>query len=285
MMRKQGCSLRKRICGFGLVLVAIIGLASWFGDACSDDTEMILATSTSTENSGLLAVLVPLFEDQSGYSVKVIAVGSGAAMKMGERGDADVLLVHSPAAETVFIEAGFGIERTPVMFNDFVIVGPLADPAAIKGAPNVTAALSKIHDARAAFISRGDESGTHKRELILWEDVRQDVDFTGDWYAETGQGMGATLTIAAATDAYTLTDRGTWLAVSDRNEQSINFEGGDELLNEYHVIVVAPERHNRLNVEAARSFRGFLIAPKTQEIISSFGREEYGQSMFTAYAE
>ena len=246
---------------------------------------MILATTTSTENSGLLAVLVPLFEEQSGYSVKVIAVGSGAAMKLGERGDADALLVHSPEAESEFIEAGFGVERTPVMFNDFVIVGPPSDPAAIKGAPDPAIAFSRIHDSRAAFVSRGDESGTHKRELMLWEIARINSDFTGDWYAESGQGMGATLTIAAATEAYTLTDRATWLAVSDKSEQPIHFEGGDALLNEYHVIIVAPERHNRLNVEAARSFRAFLIAPKTQEIISSFGREALGQSMFTTYAE
>lgn len=263
----------------------MIGLVAWFLGACSDDTEMILATTTSTENSGLLAVLVPLFEEQSGYSVKVIAVGSGAAMKLGERGDADALLVHSPEAETIFIEAGFGIERTPVMFNDFVIVGPPADPAAIKRSRDAATAFSKIHNDRAAFVSRGDESGTHKRERMLWETAGINSYFTGDWYTETGQGMGATLTIAAATEAYTLTDRATWLAVSDRRAQPIHFEGGDALLNEYHVIIVAPERHTRLNVEAARNFRAFLTAPKTQEIISTFGHEEHGQSMFTSYAE
>ncbi len=263
----------------------MLGLAALVLGACGDDDALILATTTSTENSGLLDVLVPLFEEQSGDSVKVIAVGSGAAMQLGERGDADVLLVHSPAAEIAFVEAGFGVERARVMFNDFVIVGPADDPAEIAGSVDAAAALAGIHAARASFVSRGDDSGTDAKERALWEAAGLEAPTGESWYAESGQGMGATLTIAAETSAYTLTDRATWLAVADPADLPIQVEGDEALFNVYHVIVVNPDRHDGVNIDAARRFRSFLLEPVTQAAISAFGLEARGQALFTGYAE
>ena len=277
--------LRTRFRGAGLVLAAILGLVALLLGACGGDDELILATTTSTENSGLLDVLVPLFEEQSGDSVKVIAVGSGAAMQLGQRGDVDVLLVHSPAAELAFVEAGFGVERARVMFNDFVIVGPADDPAGIAGLVDAAAAFAAIRAASAAFVSRGDDSGTHAKERLLWEAAGVETPAGAGWYVETGQGMGATLTIAAERQAYTLSDRATWLTVSDPDELPIHTDGDEALLNVYHVIVVNPDRHDGLNTEAARRFRSFLLEPETQEAISAFGLEEHGQALFSGYAE
>ena len=253
--------------------------------ACGDDGDLILATTTSTENSGLLEVLVPLFEEDSGDNVKVIAVGSGAAMKLGEQGDADVLLVHSPAAEVAFVDAGYGVERARVMFNDFVIVGPSEDPAGIAGTADAAAAFAAIHAAGASFVSRGDDSGTHAKERTLWAAADLDAPTSEGWYAETGQGMGATLTVAAETRGYTLSDRATWLAVADAEDLPIQTEGDEALFNVYHVIVVNPDEHDGLNTEAARRFRSFLLDPETQAVISDFGLEEHGQALFTGYAE
>lgn len=263
----------------------MVALGALFLGACSDDSELILATTTSTENSGLLAELIPLFEDDSGYEVDVIAVGSGAAMSMGERGDADVLLVHSPAAEEAFVEAGYGIERKRVMFNDFVIVGPAEDPAGIAGTDDAAAAMAAIQAAGASFVSRGDDSGTHAKEKTLWAAAGLEVPQGEGWYAESGQGMGATLTIAAETRAYTLTDRATWLATSDAEDFPIVTEGDEALFNVYHVIVVNPDEHDGLNTDAARAFSDFLLEADTQEIISNFGQEQYGQALFTGYPE
>jgi len=252
--------------------------------ACGGGSELILATTTSTENSGLLDELIPLYEEESGDTVKVIAVGSGAALEMGERGDADVLLVHSPAAEAAFIEAGYGIERARVMFNDFIVVGPADDPAGIAGTSDVAEAFSAIHATGVSFVSRGDNSGTHAMEKALWSAAGRDVAAGAVWYAESGQGMGATLTIAAETGAYTLTDRATWLSVADHEVLPLLVEGDERLFNIYHVIVVAPERHDRLNTDAARRFRAFLLEPSTQKLIGQFGRDQYGQPLFTPYA-
>lgn len=275
-MRPRSRGVRRIVAAF----LALIVLTA----ACGND-ELILATTTSTENSGLLDVLVPLFEEQSGASVKVIAVGSGAAMQLGERGDADVLLVHSPAAELAFVEAGFGIERARVMFNDFVIVGPADDPAGIAGASDAAAAFAAIHAAGAGFVSRGDNSGTHAKEQALWKSIGFEPPTDQSWYAESGQGMGATLTIAAETHAYTLSDRATWLAVSDPADLPILSEGDEALFNVYHVIVVNPDRHDGLNTDLARQFHAFLLEPATQDVISAFGLEEHGQALFTGYAE
>lgn len=280
-----GSAIRTRRRSLRLWLVGILALVVALSAACGDDNDLILATTTSTENSGLLDVLVPMFEAESGDSVKVIAVGSGAAMQLGERGDADVLLVHSPAAEVAFVDGDFGVERARVMFNDFVIAGPSEDPAGIAGTTDAATAMAAIHAAGASFVSRGDDSGTHAKERTLWIAAELGVPSGESWYAETGQGMGATLTIAAETRAYTLTDRATWLAVADPDDLPIQAEGDEALFNVYHVIVVNPDRHDAVNAEAARRFRSFLLKPETQETISAFGLEEHGQPLFTGYAE
>lgn len=248
------------------------------GDA---SRELILATTTSTQDSGLLDVLIPRFEAESGIHVKVIAVGSGAAMEMGDRGDADVLLVHSPRAEEEFVTAGFGVERARVMYNDFVIVGPPDDPADVRGMSDASAALASIADARATFISRGDNSGTYAKELTLWEAAGVEVPKGQPWYEETGQGMGATLTIASEKEGYTLTDRSTWLAAGDRERLPIVVEGDSRLFNVYHVIVVNPERHAGVNAPAARRFRAFLLQQDTLREIGAFGLAQHGQPLFT----
>jgi len=270
---------QRLIAGTFVLSVLLVATACGLGD-----DELILATTTSTENSGLLDVLIPLYEEESGDSVKVIAVGSGAAMSMGERGDADVLLVHSPAAEQAFIDAGFGIERARVMFNDFVIVGPADDPADIAGMDDAAEAFAAIEVFGARFVSRGDDSGTHAKERALWQAAGLDVPVDSDGYTESGQGMAATLTIAVETGAYTLTDRATWLSVSDPDRLPLLVEGDERLFNVYHVIVVSPELHELVNPGAARRFRAFLLSAEAQALIGSFGSELYGQPLFTPYA-
>jgi len=241
--------------------------------------DMILATTTSTQDSGLLDELIPVFQEETGYVMKVVAVGSGEAMKMGEQGNADVLLVHSPAAEVTFMEAGNGSERTLVMHNDFIIVGPEADPAEIKGTATAAEAFTKIAEAQAPFISRGDDSGTHKAELAIWK--KAGITPEGDWYQESGQGMGATLKIASEKAAYTLSDRATYLANQDTLALSILVEGDLALLNIYHVITVNPEKYPNLNTEGAKAFAAFLVSEKGQELIGKFGVEKFGSPLFT----
>jgi tungstate transport system substrate-binding protein len=241
--------------------------------------DIILATTTSTQDSGLLDVLVPAFEDATGYVVKVVAVGSGEALKMGEQGNADVLLVHSPAAEVTFMDGGNGSERTLVMHNDFVIVGPEADPAGIKGTATAVEAFTKISEAQAPFISRGDDSGTHKAELAIWKKAR--ITPEGDWYQESGQGMGATLNIASEKSAYTLSDRATYLANKDNLALEILVEGDASLLNIYHVIIVNPEKYPNLNTEGAKAFAAYLVSQAGQDLIGQFGTQKFGQPLFT----
>jgi len=265
------------------VLIGLVALAALLGLACGGSAggELILATTTSTQDSRLLDELIPRFERESRLRLKVIAVGSGAALAMGERGDADVLLVHSPRAEEAFVAGGGGVERARVMHNDFVIVGPAGDAAGIRGGRDAAAALARIANARATFASRGDESGTHAKELALWEAARVARPRGEGWYLETGQGMSATLTIATEKSAYTLADRGTWLAVADRERLPLMVEGDERLFNVYHVIVVNPARHPRVNAEGARRLRAFLLAAETQRQIGEFGRDRYGQPLFT----
>jgi tungstate transport system substrate-binding protein len=249
--------------------------------ACGEDDSapagkgsMILATTTSTQDSGLLDELVPRFQDQSGCSVKTVAVGSGEALELGEKGDADVLLVHSPAAEEEFMEGGHGVSRTAVMHNDFVVVGPAEDPAKIKGAGSAADAFERISKEKAPFASRADESGTHTKELSIWEAAG--VEPAGSWYIETGQGMGETLTIAGQKRAYTLADRGTFLA-TDNVDLDLLVEGGSDLLNPYHVIVVEGEDVNR---ECAQAFADWITSPEIQDEIGRFGVDEYGEPLF-----
>lgn len=245
--------------------------------------EFILATTTSTQDSGLLDVLIPAFEQASGYVVQSVAVGTGQALKMGEEGNADVLLVHAPASEKALMDAGFGKDRFLVMHNDFVIVGPSADPAGIKGSVTATEAYQKIAAAGAPFISRGDDSGTHKMELSLWKGAG--VTPEGEWYQESGQGMGATLTIASEKAAYTLTDRATYLANKSALALDILVEGDNALLNVYHVITVNPEKWPKVNAAGAQAFADFLISEEGQAMIGEFGVEKYGQPLFTPDAD
>lgn len=242
---------------------------------------LILATTTSTQDSGLLDVLIPLFETETGYTVQTVAVGSGQAMKMGEEGNADVLLVHAPASEVTFMENGFGKDRALVMHNDFVIVGPAADPAGVKGMA-VLEALNAISAGNGTFVSRGDDSGTHKAELALWAKAGFDPGTAAApvWYLETGQGMGATLTIASEKAAYTLTDRATYLANNANLQLDILVEGDNALLNVYHVITVDPDKWPKVNYEGALAFSEFMTAVATQEIIGRFGVDEFGQPLF-----
>jgi tungstate transport system substrate-binding protein len=241
--------------------------------------DLILATTTSTQDSGLLDTLLPIFEKNTGYKVKTIAVGSGAAMTMGEKGEADVLLVHAPSSEVKFMAAKHGVDRKLVMHNDFIIVGPAADPAKIKGTASAVEALKIIAGANSLFISRGDNSGTDQLEKKLW--TSSGITVKGQsWYQETGQGMGATLTIASEKTGYTITDRATFLARQSTVSLVILVEGDAALLNIYHVIQVDPSKNAQINAAGAIAFSNFMVAPDTQKVIGEFGKEKYGQPLF-----
>jgi tungstate transport system substrate-binding protein len=259
------------------LLVALVILAAC-ARAAPANKDLILATTTSTQDSGLLDELVPVFQEDTGYEVKTVAVGTGEALEMGRQGNADVLLVHAPASEKELMAEGFGSERLLVMHNDFIIVGPPADPAAIKGTPTAVEAFQKIAAAEAPFISRGDDSGTHKMELAIWK--KAGITPEGDWYQESGQGMGATLKIASEKNAYTLTDRATYLANKDTLALDILVEGDAGLLNVYHVIVVNPEKYPKVNADGAKAFATFLTSKATQALIGEFGMEKFGQPLF-----
>ncbi|MCG7931706.1 MAG: substrate-binding domain-containing protein [Candidatus Thiodiazotropha lotti] len=227
-----------------------------------------LATTTSTDNSGLLKELLPEFQADTGYNVHVIAVGTGKALRMGRDGDVDVVLVHARTAEDDFVAQGHGEKRFGVMYNDFVIVGPQTDPARLSKAKNATTALQLIAEHQATFVSRGDDSGTHKKELGLWNKAA--VDPQGQWYREAGQGMGKVLQIAAEMDAYTLTDRGTWLAYEKKSPLKIGFEGDPLLFNPYGIIAVNPQRYPDTNHRGAQTLIRWLISPEGQERINNF---------------
>jgi len=242
---------------------------------------LILATTTSTQDSGLLDVLIPLFEQQTGYTVKTVAVGTGAALKMGQEGNADVLLVHAPSSEKTYMDGGFGKERFLVMHNDFIIVGPTADPAGIKGDTSAVDAFKKIAAKSATFISRGDASGTNTKELALWKSAAIDPAGTKPaWYVESGQGMGTTLTIASEKGAYTLTDRATYLANKANLKLDILAEKDNSLLNVYHVITVNPDKWPKINYDGALAFAKWITSPDTQAVIGKFGLDKFGQALF-----
>jgi len=246
-----------------------------------ENTNIILATTTSTQDSGLLDVLVPMFEEQTGYVVQTVAVGTGAALAMGQEGNADVLLVHAPASEIPLMESGDCKDRFLVMHNDFVIVGPAADPAGIKGKATAAEALSLIAEAEATFISRGDDSGTNKKELSLWTETDYSPnDDKPAWYIESGQGMGNTLVIASEKEAYTMTDRATYLANQENLDLEILVEGDAVLLNVYHVMTVNPEKWDAVNYDGGLAFANFMIDPATQDVIREFGVAEFGQPLF-----
>jgi tungstate transport system substrate-binding protein len=264
--------------------LALIVLVAGCGDGGDGDTAsagsapVILATTTSTQDSGLLDVLVPAFEKESGAKVKTIAVGSGQAIEMGSRGEADVVLVHSPAAEEEMVAAGKGRKRRIVMHNGFVIVGPASDPAHVRGL-SAADAMARIARKEAPFISRGDDSGTNTFELKLW--AKAGVKPQGSWYQGSGQGMGATLQIAADKDAYTISDRGTWLATDSARGLKLLVEGGSSLRNVYHVIEIPETNGARVNTKGGDAFADWIVSPLAQEMIGTFGVEKYGEPLFT----
>ncbi|PVV16511.1 MAG: tungsten ABC transporter substrate-binding protein [gamma proteobacterium symbiont of Ctena orbiculata] len=227
-----------------------------------------LATTTSTDNSGLLADLLPAFTEATGYPVHVIAVGTGKALRMGRDGDVDLVLVHARAAEDKFVAEGHGVKRFGVMYNDFVLIGPAEDPAGIANTEDVVSALEAIARQQASFISRGDDSGTHKKELGLWK--KSAIKPEGDWYREVGQGMGKVIQIASEMEAYTLTDRGTWLAYRKKSPLQIRFEGDPLLFNPYGIIAVSPKRYPDINHQGANALIKWMISPQGQERIGNF---------------
>lgn len=241
-------------------------------------TPLTLATTTSTRDSGLLDLLVPMFEKQTGIEMKVVAVGSGQALELGRRGDADVLLTHAPAAEKQFMAEGHAEQRRGVMHNDFVLVGPQTDPAQIKDQTSITEAFRRIARSESPFISRGDESGTNMKEKKVWQAAA--IEPQGEWYVQGGAGMAAALRMASEKRAYTLTDRGTFLSQRDRLDLTIHVEGDPLLLNPYVVIVVSSKKHPGVNHQAASRFSEFLLSPNVQQIIGEFGVKQFGKPLF-----
>ena len=241
--------------------------------------QLILATTTSTQDTGLLDVLVPMFQNQTGYQVKTIAVGSGAAIAMGQSGQADVLLVHMPDSELKLVQSGAGINRRLVMHNDFVIVGPASDPAGIKGMTDPVEAMKKIAVSHSLFVSRGDGSGTNGYELSIWAQLGATVNGQS-WYISTGQGMGATLIIASEKNGYTISDRGTYVAFKKSIVSVLMVQNPTVMVNPYHVIQVNPAMFSGINAAGAQAFSDFMVAPATQAVIGSFGLVTYGQALF-----
>src|SRR5438445_4505061 len=284
-MRGPHATVMQRIAGrfvrvaiLAAAMLVILGMYSCGGGS----DELILATTTSTQDSGLLDVLIPQFEKEHDYKINTVAVGSGEALRLAGEGEADVVLAHSPKAEEDFMAAGNGESRLVVMHNDFIIVGPVDDPAGIKGATNAGDAFKKIATAEALFLSRGDQSGTNTKELSLWTSAG--IQPSGTWYQETGQGMGATLNVASDKQGYTLSDRGTYLAQKANLDLELLVEGDKALLHQYHVIVVDPKKHSNVNAEGARAFASFITSPTVQATIAQFGVKQYGQALFISDA-
>ena len=267
--------------GILLSIAAVLFLVSGMlpVEAAKAQKSIILATTTSTQDSGLLDVLIPVFEKKTGYFVKTIAVGSGQAMAMGQKGEADVLLVHSPAAEKKFMEEGHGINRRIVMHNDFIVVGPPNDSAGIKGLRSASEAFQKMASAGSLFISRGDNSGTHAKEKGVWKQTGMSPEGQ-KWYQQTGLGMGQTLNVAAEKKGYTLADRGTYLALKKNLGLDILVEGDPILLNVYHVIQVNPAKWPKVNAGGAKAFADFMVSKKVQKIIKTFGVDKFGSPLF-----
>ena len=253
----------------GLLVSAVLWMTS--GTAWAQPTFIVVASTTSTEQSGLFKHLLPAFTRQTGIEVRVVALGTGQALDTARRGDADVVLVHDPEAERRFVAEGFATARQDVMYNDFVIVGPAADPAKLAGLKDASEALRRIAAAQAPFVSRGDRSGTHAAELRLWKEAGVELDRArGPWYRETGSGMGPALNTASAMNAYLLTDRGTWLSFRNRGELRVMVEGDRRLFNQYGVMPVDPARHPHVKAAAARRFADWLVSPAGQKAIADY---------------
>jgi tungstate transport system substrate-binding protein len=264
---------------WGILFIACVMVGALGPTPASADKNIILATTTSTQDSGLLDVLIPAFEKKTGYFVKTIAVGSGQAMAMGQKGETDVLLVHSPDAEKKFVADGYGINRRLVMHNDFIILGPAADPAKIKGTKSSVDALKKIAATKSLFLSRGDNSGTHAKEQSLWKAAS--VKLEGEkWYQQTGLGMGQTLNVASEKQGYTLADRGTYLALKKTLSLEILVQGDRGLLNIYHVIEPNPAKFPKVNVAGGKAFADFMVSAEAQGMIKTFGVAKFGSPLF-----
>jgi tungstate transport system substrate-binding protein len=242
--------------------------------------EVLLATTTSTRDAGLLDSLLPAFAKRTGFKVKVIAVGSGQALEMGRRGDVDVVLAHAPEAERALADSGYFVRRRLVMHNDFLVVGPASDPAGLRGTNDAIAAVGRLAEGRRLFVSRGDRSGTHLLEQKLWRLAGIRIPPKGEWYVESGQGMAATLQMADQKRAYTISDRATYLAWRDKLELVPLSEGDTVLYNVYHVLEVNPRNAPRLNVAGSRALADFFVSPEAQELIGEFGKSRFGQSLF-----
>jgi tungstate transport system substrate-binding protein len=269
----------------GVWLVALTSLAVTATGA-SQAGQILLATTTSTRDAGLLDSLLPAFERQTGYAVKVIAVGSGQALAMGRRGDADLVLSHAPEAERALLDSGYFVRRRLVMHNEFVLVGPAADSAGVRSARDPVAALRRIAERHARFVSRGDQSGTHQRELLLWKRAGGVPPAPrGEWYIESGQGMGATLLLADEKRAYTLTDMATYLAWRSKLELVPLVDGDSLLYNVYHVLELNPKTAPRANLAGGHALADFFVAPETQALIGAFGKAQFGRSLFVPDAD
>jgi tungstate transport system substrate-binding protein len=261
------------------VLVLSVATALTATPALAQDKSIVVSSTTSTQDSGLFGHILPLFKAKTGIEVKVVSQGTGQALDTGRRGDADVVFVHARSLEEKFVADGFGVKRFPVMYNDFVIVGPKSDPAGIKGSKDVAAALKAISAKGAPFISRGDKSGTHNAELRLWKVADVDIGKAkGPWYKEIGQGMGATLNTASASNAYTLTDRATWISFKNRGDLEIVVEGDKRLFNQYGVILVNPAKHGHVKKDLGQAFIDWLISSEGQKAIADY--KINGQQLF-----
>ncbi|MCX7841448.1 MAG: substrate-binding domain-containing protein [Clostridia bacterium] len=281
MSKRNSVSTAKIIKLFSLLFVsAALTLSSSACRRSAKDTVLTLATTTSVDESGLLEQLKQAFEKDMGIKLKIVAQGTGQAIKTAEKGDADILLVHDKNSEEKFVAEGFGLKRIELMHNYFVIVGPCRDPADIKSSSgnNAAKALSLIMDKEAAFISRGDDSGTHKKELALWETAG--LNPSGGWYFSAGRGMGEVLSMASEKQAYTLTDKATFLSMKDKLELEIVLENSADLKNQYTVIAVNPAKHKTVNKEAAESFVRWVTSEKALKIIGEYGRDKYGEALF-----
>jgi tungstate transport system substrate-binding protein len=264
---------------FTAIAVILTFLASSGASAGAQEQSIVVASTTSTRDSGLFDHILPLFTATSGIEVRVVAQGTGQALDAGRRGDADVVFVHAREQEEKFVQQGFGVRRFDVMYNDFVLIGPGSDPAGIKGSPDIAVALTSIQSKKAAFVSRGDKSGTHFAELGLWKAAGVDIAAVrGSWYKEIGQGMGAALNTASAMDAYVLSDRATWLAFKNRGELEIVVEGDKRLFNQYGVMLVNPARHPSVKAEPGQRFIDWLISPEGQQAIGEYNID--GQQLF-----
>ncbi|MCW7542505.1 extracellular solute-binding protein [Aurantimonas litoralis] len=268
----------------GAIAAATLALGAMVAPATAEENFIVVQSTTSTQNSGLLDAILPAFTEESGIEVRVVAVGTGQAIKNAENGDGDVLLVHAKPAEEKFVAAGGGVARFDVMYNDFVVVGPAADPAGVAGMTDAEAALGKIAAAKAPFASRGDDSGTHKAELRLWKDAGIDLAAaSGGWYRETGSGMGATLNTGIGMGAYVLTDRATWISFGNKGDHTVVVEGDPELFNQYGVILVNPDRHPAVKAEAGQAFIDWLTGDEGQDAIANYRVD--GQQLFFPNAD